>query len=143
MMLEDFTNYYSNPEPVKEAKLGRPAKVPKRYIPSTKAFEVGFAPDSVEGAIIQFVDEQPATMEELVQFLRANYDEYHAVSICKEKIREMLLTDILDFAEDEVSDDEKEVPELELGPDEYEPDLHDYLEPGAFQDYERSQPGHW
>lgn len=119
---------------------GRPPAIAKKYVPSEKAFEIGYTNDSVEGRILQFLEDKPATMEELIGFLRGNFDEYHAVSACKEKIRELTLNDVLDFAPDAIGgDDDKEIPALDSHEDDEisAPDLMKHIG-GAYDEYRRS-----
>lgn len=145
MTFDELTDYYSKPEVSTEAKNPK-IKAPKLYVPTEKAFEVGYPQDSVEANIIQFLDEKPASIDELVAFLRQNYDDYNSVSIAKEKIREMLQDDILDFAGSATtsSDDDygSDLPELEVEPDS-DFDIRDYMEPGALDDWEHGQSGHF
>ncbi len=137
MRFDELYNKLLDMPGLDEAKRGRPRAKAKLYKPSEKAFDIGYTSDSVEGKILQFLEEKPATMEELVSFLRQNFDEYHSVSTCKEKIREMLLDDVLDFAADNFSNpDDEEIPALDPVDDD-EPDLHKYIG-GALDDYQRS-----
>lgn len=143
MKFDELVDYYSGPETVKEAKRGRPKKAIPLIKPSDGAFDMGFPTGSVENQIIQYVDETPATSEELVTYLRSNFDEYHSKAIAKEKIRQMLLDEILQFSSGVTgARDEEEVPALDFDTsDEFEPNLSDYLEPGAYDDYQQSSGG--
>lgn len=145
MKFDELADYYTKPEPVKEARgRGRPKMAQKLYVPSERAYEMDLDPDSIEHAIVQFLDEAPATLDELVDWMRTNFDEYYSKSAAKEQIRQMLLNQVLDFKGGETSsdDDEKEVPALDFDDsDGFEPNLHDYLEPGALDDYEHSSGG--
>ena len=144
MNFDELVGYYSKPSVSTEAKKKK-IKAPKLYVPTEKAFEVGYPQDSVEAKIIQFLDEKPASMEELVAFLRQNYDEYNSVSIAKEKIRELLFDDILDFADETAGGEEEygsDLPELETEP-EPEFDITSYLDPCALDDWEHGQSGHF
>lgn len=136
MKFDEICNYYSNSEPISEARRGRPTKL---YKPTEGAHDMGFPDDSVEGRIIQFLDEKPATADELVGFLRSNFDEYYSKNIAKEKIRQMLLSEVLEFAGEDTSSGEREVAVIAPN-DEFdsEPEITDYLPPGAIDDYQQS-----
>jgi hypothetical protein len=137
MKFNEIIEYYTPKLNEDMGRRGRPSAKNRLLVPSEKAFDVGFPRDSVEARIIQFLDATPATSADLAEYLRSNWDEYAAYSACKEKIRQMLIDDILDYAnEDEGDEEEMEIPALDPLEDE-EPDLHKYVG-GALRDYEQS-----
>ncbi len=148
MKFDELMKYYVEdiPSQIEETpnmkQRGRPSTRNRRLVPSAKAFEIGFPDDSIDARIIQFVDNNPATTEEVCHFLRANWDDYAAHSACKEKIRQMVIDNVLSFeSEDEkgFDDEEDEIPALDPygNEDENPVDLHRYVG-GALDDYERS-----
>jgi hypothetical protein len=140
MKFDEICNYYSNSEPVSEARRGRPTKL---YKATEEAPDMGFPNDSVEGRIIQFLAPKPEPLGELLTFMRDNFDEYYSKNIAKEKIRQMLLSQVLEFAgEGAGASDEREVPVIARD-DEFDSDrdITDYLPPGAYDDYQQSYGG--